>query len=64
MGELSCVMIDKNDFLATGFIGEKLRKTSWNRLKSLLEPGAMNEYIKTMVLQYAEEYPNFVRVMN
>lgn len=63
-GELSCVLIDKGDYLATGFIGEKLQKTSWTRLKTLLEPGSMNEYIKTLVFQYAEENPEFARIGN
>ena len=56
--ELSCVMLDKKDFLATGFIPEKARKNSLDKLKELLEPANSNEFIKSMVFKYAEQNPD------
>ncbi len=55
--ELSCVMIGKNDFLATGFISKKTRKQSPKRLATLLEPGISNEYIRSLIIRHAELYP-------
>ena len=56
--ELSCVMIDKRDYLATGFIPEKARKNSPEKIKAMLEPGFSNEFIKSMVLKHAELNPD------
>ena len=56
--ELSCVMIDKRDYLATGFIPEKARKNSPEKIKAMLEPGFSNEFIKSLVLKHAELNPD------
>ena len=55
--EYSCVMIGKNDFLATGFVSKKTRKHTPKKIANLLEPGLSNEYIKSLVIRHAELYP-------
>ncbi len=55
--ELSCVMIDKKNYLATGFIPENARKSSQEKIKALLEPGTSNEYIKSLVIKEASVNP-------
>jgi DNA polymerase-3 subunit epsilon len=56
--ELSCILISKNDYLATGYIEEHLvKKIKFEKLKKQLEPAASNEYIRSMVLTYAELNP-------
>jgi DNA polymerase-3 subunit epsilon len=53
--EKSCILIGKNDFLATGFIEEHLiKKIKLDKLMKKLEPAASNEFIRSMVLNYAE----------
>jgi DNA polymerase-3 subunit epsilon len=51
--ELSCIMIDKHDFLASGFIPVKTRKNSPEKIKALLEQSASNEFVKSMIIKHA-----------
>lgn len=56
--EKSCILIGKNDFLATGFIETHLvKKIKLDKLIKKLEPAASNEFIRSMVLNYAELNP-------
>jgi DNA polymerase-3 subunit epsilon len=58
--EKSCILIGKNDFLATGFIEENLiKKIKLEKLVKKLEPAASNEFIRSMVLNYAELNPEW-----
>jgi hypothetical protein len=50
-------MIDKKNYLATGFIPEKARKSSQEKIKALLEPGTSNEYIKSLIIKEAAVNP-------
>jgi hypothetical protein len=50
-------MIDKKNYLATGFIPENARKSSQEKIKALLEPGTSNEYIKSLVIKEASVNP-------
>ncbi|MBP7931413.1 MAG: GIY-YIG nuclease family protein [Chitinophagaceae bacterium] len=60
--EKSCVLIGKNDFLATGFIEENLlKKIKLEKLVKKLEPAASNEFIRSMVLNYAELNPTLTK---
>ncbi|MEY4728438.1 MAG: hypothetical protein RLZZ390_962 [Bacteroidota bacterium] len=60
--EKSCILISKNDFLATGFIEETLiKKIKLDKLKKKLEPAASNEFIRSMVLNYAELNPEWTK---
>ncbi len=60
--EKSCVLIGKNDFLATGFIEDYLiKKIKLEKLIKKLEPAASNEFIRSMVLNYAELNPELTR---
>jgi DNA polymerase-3 subunit epsilon len=60
--EKSCILIGKNDFLATGFIEVHLiKKIKLDKLKKKLEPAASNEFIRSMVLSYAELNPEWTK---
>jgi DNA polymerase-3 subunit epsilon len=60
--EKSCVLIGKNDLLATGFIEDYLtKKIKLEKLIKKLEPAASNEFIRSMVLNYAELNPELTR---
>lgn len=56
-GEQSCVLIGKNDFLATGFVKTDSMDFDKEELIELLEPASSNAFIQSMVLSYAEQYP-------
>jgi DNA polymerase-3 subunit epsilon len=63
--EKSCILISKNDFLATGFIEETLiKKIKLDKLKKKLEPAASNEFIRSMVLNYAELNPEWTKTFD
>jgi DNA polymerase-3 subunit epsilon len=58
--EKSCILIGKNDYLATGFVEEHLiKKIKLDKLKKKLEPAASNEFIRSMVINYAELNPEW-----
>jgi hypothetical protein len=60
--EKSCILIGKNDFLATGFIEELLiKKIKLDKLMKHLEPAASNEFIRSMVLNYADLNPEWTK---
>ena len=60
--EKSCVLIGKNDLLATGFIEDYLiKKIKLEKLIKKLEPAASNEFIRSLVLNYAELNPELTR---
>jgi DNA polymerase-3 subunit epsilon len=60
--EKSCILIDKNDFLATGFIEEnQIKKIKLEKLKKKLEPATSNEFIRSMVINYAELNPEWTK---
>ena len=60
--EKSCILIGKNDFLATGFIEEHLiKKMKLDKLMKNLEPAASNEFIRSMVLNYADLNPEWTK---
>lgn len=60
--ENSCVFISKNDFLAVGYIESHLvKKIKAEKLVKKLEPAASNEFIRSMVLNYAELNPELTR---
>ena len=54
-------MIDKHDFLATGFVPQKGLKLSFEKLKALLEPCIPNEFVKSMIIKHAELNPQDVK---
>jgi len=55
--ELSCIMIGRNDFLATGFVSHHALKMKKEKLEKLLSAAASNEFIRSMVLAYADRNP-------
>ena len=60
--EKSCILIGKNDYLATGFIEEHLiKKIKLDKLMKKLEPAASNEFIRSMVLNYADINPQWTK---
>lgn len=60
--EKSCILIGKNDYLATGFVEEHLiKKIKLDKLMKQLEPAASNEFIRSMVLNYADINPQWTK---
>jgi DNA polymerase-3 subunit epsilon len=60
--EKSCILIGKNDYLAIGFVEEHLiKKMKLDKLMKQLEPAASNEFIRSMVLSYAELNPEWTK---
>jgi DNA polymerase-3 subunit epsilon len=60
--EKSCILIGKNDYLATGFVEEHLiKKMKLDKLMKQLEPAASNEFIRSMVLNYADINPQWTK---
>ena len=55
--EYSCVMLDKNDFLAVGFVPIYAMQWKKDKLKRNLEPAAVNAFIRSLVLSAAESNP-------
>ena len=63
--EKSCILIGKNDYLATGFIEEHLiKKIKLDKLMKKLEPAASNEFIRSMVLNYAELNTEWTKIFD
>lgn len=56
--ESSCIMIGRNDFLATGFIEGDYRSMNKTSLETILEPAASNEYIRSLVINHASTNPD------
>lgn len=54
--ESSCIMIGRNDFLATGFIEGDLSSMDRETLEKKLEPASSNEYIRSLVINHAESH--------
>ncbi|MFN5421711.1 MAG: exonuclease domain-containing protein [bacterium] len=59
INESSCVMIGRNDFLATGYIEGDYRSMNKKALETQLEPAASNEYIRSLVLNHASSNPEY-----
>jgi DNA polymerase-3 subunit epsilon len=57
MHELSCILVGRNDLLATGFVTHHAMKMKKEKLLKQLEPAASNEYIRSMVTDYAANNP-------
>lgn len=55
--EYSCVLIDKNDFLALGFVPLHAKQWKKEKLIKSLDPAASNEFIRSLVLTAAESDP-------
>ena len=57
ISELSCIMIGRNDILATGFVTHHALKMKKEKLEKKLTPAASNELIRSIVVGYAEKNP-------
>lgn len=57
ISELSCIMIGRNDILATGFVTHHALKMKKEKLEKQLTPAASNEFIRSLVMGYAEKNP-------
>lgn len=55
--EQSCILIEKGKFYGMGCLPGDINISKVDELKQCLTPYAENEYIKSMVFQYAEKYP-------
>jgi DNA polymerase-3 subunit epsilon len=57
ISELSCILIDRNDVLSTGFVTHHALKMKKEKLEKQLTPASCNEFIRSLVLGYAEKNP-------
>lgn len=55
--ELTCIMIGRNDFLALGYVSKDAHALKPDKLIKLLEPAASNEFIRSMIINYATLHP-------
>ncbi|MFZ9331545.1 MAG: exonuclease domain-containing protein [Chitinophagaceae bacterium] len=55
--EYSCVVLDKNDFLAVGFVPVYAMQWKKEKLKRNLEPAVINEFIRSIIYAAAESDP-------
>lgn len=56
--EMTCILINRNDELHTGFVPTYGKKMPLKKLMKHLEPAALNEFIRSMVLAHAESHPD------
>jgi DNA polymerase-3 subunit epsilon len=55
--ELTCIIINNKDELHTGFVPSYGMKMPIKKLMKLLEPAALNEFIRSTIMNHAEENP-------
>jgi DNA polymerase-3 subunit epsilon len=55
--EHSCILIEKGKFYGMGYISHYFQVEDIHQLKNYLTPYPGNDYIKTMVHNYATRYP-------
>jgi DNA polymerase-3 subunit epsilon len=58
LDEHSCILIEKGQFYGMGYIAGDAEANNLNQLKNHLTPYPGNDYIKTMVNNYATRYPH------
>jgi len=56
--EHSCILIEKGQFYGMGYIADNAEANNLHQLKNYLTPYPGNDYIKTMVHNYAARYPH------
>ena len=56
--EHSCILIEKGQFYGMGYIADDAEANNLHQLKNYLTPYPGNDYIKTMVNNYAVRYPH------
>ena len=62
--EASCVLLGKDDYLGIGFLSKKDKTTTLKQLMTKLDPHHLNEFVRSLILQHAEEYPEDAVVFN
>jgi len=55
--EHSCILVEKGKFYGMGYISHYFDVESLQQLKNYLTPYPGNDYIKNLVANYAERYP-------
>ncbi len=55
--EHSCILIEKGKFYGMGYIADDAEANNLHQLKTYLTPYPGNDYIKTMVSNYAAKFP-------
>jgi DNA polymerase-3 subunit epsilon len=53
----SCILVEKGRFYGMGYLPADTIVAEIEAIKFMLTPYAENEYIRAMVLQYAERFP-------
>lgn len=55
--EHSCLLIENGHFYGMGYISQYFQADNIEQVKSYLTPHASNDYIRNMILNYAEQHP-------
>ena len=58
LDEHSCILIEKGQFYGMGYIGSDAEADNLHQLKNYLTPYPGNDYIKTMIHNYADSNPH------
>jgi hypothetical protein len=56
--------LGKDDYLGIGFLSKKDTTTTLKQLMTKLDPHHLNEFVRSLILQHAEEYPEDAVVFN
>jgi DNA polymerase-3 subunit epsilon len=58
LDEHSCILIEKGKFYGMGYIADDAEANNLHQLKNFLTPYPGNDYIRTMVTNYADKFPH------
>ena len=56
--EHSCILIEKGKFYGMGYIADDAEANNLHQLKNFLTPYPGNDYIRTMITNYADKFPH------
>ncbi len=55
-GERSCILIEKGRFVGMGYVSE-IESMDLNQVKSAITPYSDSQYVRSMIVKYAERHP-------
>lgn len=59
-GERSCILVQKGNLCAMGYMPETVEAESCEQLRGILDPLSDNDYIRSLVYRHATEFPEKV----
>lgn len=60
LGERSCILVQKGNLCAMGYMPEAIEAHSCDQLREILDPLPDNDYIRTLVYRHAADFPEKV----